>query len=476
MVTRKASKALVLFIAVIFLFSALVGCGSKPAAPSSGENQKSEGSQTSGTASEAADQSVPKPTDPFDYSTAKIDWRQKEGSTIRLMFSKHYFTDGIQTLLPEFEELTGIKAQFEVFPESEFWNKMLIEFNAGSNPPDAFMLNYNVVSQYHEGGWVEPLQKYIDDPNLTDPEWYDFDDFMTTAIDFGTYADTFYGFPVTGEWQVLFYRKDLYEEKGLKVPETMEELYNNAKALNGDGISGIVNRCARASAAFWPWGGFVRTYGGYWVSPDGEVQLTSDPVVKATDMYVKLLKDCGPTGVVNYTWYEALTDFQQGKAAHFIDSSGFMELLENPEKSAVAGKVGYALMPSAESGKNAVPNVNHWMLGMGKQSKNKEAAYLFLQWATSKKVGKVIAINNGTAARNSLWTDPEFVGKYPEDWVKVSIDSSPISDKLAIPQIKETGEIGEYLEIALNEIYGGNKTVAEALKEAEDKTKKALGK
>jgi len=477
MFTRKVSRVLVLLLTVIFLFSTLAGCGSKSADSAANDSQKPQSdSKADAAQSTAGQETAEKPTDPFDYSTAKIDWKQKQGTTIRAMFSKHFFTDGIQTLLPEFEQLTGIKVQFEVFPESEFWNKMLIEFNGGSNPPDVFMLNYNAVAQYHEGGWLEPLEQYIKDPKLTDEQWYDFKDFLATAIDFGTYKNIFYGFPVTGEWQILFYRKDLYEQNGLKVPETMEELYNNAKALHSDKIAGIVNRCARTSAAFWPWGGFVRTYGGYWFTPDGQVQLTSEPVVKATDMYVKLLKECGPKGVVNYTWYEALTDFQQGKAAHFIDSSGFMAMVEDPAKSAVAGKVGYALLPSAESGKKAVPNVNHWMLGMGKQSKNKEAAYLFLEWATSKKVGKVIAINNGTAARTSLWQDEEFMKKYPQDWVKASLDSSPISDKLAIPQIKELGQVGEYLEIALNEIYGGNKSTADALKEAETKTLKAIGK
>ena len=58
-------------------------------------------------------------------------------------------------------------------------------------------------------------------------------------------------------------------------------MYLDTKALNGNGISDIVNRCARASAVF--------------------CTFTSEPVIKATDMYIKSLKDCEPAGVVNYT-------------------------------------------------------------------------------------------------------------------------------------------------------------------------------
>lgn len=479
MIMPKKCKVLALMLVGIFLVTFIAGCGGNgakddksasktittSAADKSNDSEKKEADSTNST----------KPTDPFDYSTVNIDWNQKQGTSIRVLLSKHFFTDGVQKLLPDFEKLTGIKVQLEVFPESEFWNKMLIEFNGGSNPPDAFMLNYNTVAQYSTGGWLEPLDQYIKNPKLTDDKWYDFNDFLPKALDFGTFQDVFYGLPVTGEWQILFYRKDLYEQKGLKVPETFDDLYANCKVLNGDKMAGIVNRCARTSAAFWPWGGFVRTYGGYWFTPENEPQLESDPVVKATDMYTKLLKDFGPKGVVNYTWYEALTDFQQGKAAHFIDSSGFMAMVEDPAKSVVAGKVGYAPLPSAEKGKKAVPNVNHWMLGMGKQSKNKDAAYLFLEWATSKKIGLDIAINNGTAARTSLWKNEDFLKKYPKEWAQASLDSAAIADKLAIPQIKELGQVGEYLEIALNEICY-DKPVKDALKEAQAKTLKAIGK
>jgi multiple sugar transport system substrate-binding protein len=358
--------------------------------------------------------------------------------------------------------------------ESEYWNKMIVEFNSGANPPDVFMLNYVTVAQYEAGGWVEPLGEYLNDPNLTDMEWYDFDDFFPAAIDFGTYNGKLYGLPITGEWQILFYRKDLYEEQGLEIPTTMDELHANAVALHSDEVAGIVNRAHRTSAAWWPWAGFARTYGGYWVSPDGEVGLTHPNVVEATKMYVKLLRDAGPKGILNYTWYEASQDFQQGRAAHFIDSSGFLGGFEDPEKSAVAGKVGYALMPAAEPGDKPVPNVNHWMLGMGAQSENKTAAFLFLQWATSKENSILIGRKVGGGARTSVFEDEELLAKYPAQAVEVSLQSAEIADKLALPQIVELGEIGQYLAIALNEIFEDEANTMQYLEEAQAKTEKAL--
>ena len=460
---KKKLRFISILVSVCMLVSSLAACSN-----SSSSDQTTESEEQTDMESEAQETA-----DPMDYSAAKIDWRQCEGDTIRVLFNKHFYTDAIQRMLPEFEELTGIEVQFETYPEGEYYNKMLIELNGAANPPDVFMLDYATVVQYEEGGWLEDLTPYIENTELTDQEWYDFDDFMPSALELGTVDQTLYGLPVTGEWEILYYRKDLYEEKGLEVPETFDELYENAKILNTEDMSGFVARCARNSSLFWPWGGFVRSYDGQWVDENRTPMLNTPETVAATDMYAKLLRDTGPEGIVNYSWYEALTDFQQGKAAHFIDSSGFMANVEEPEKSLVAGKVGYALLPAAEPGGKSVPNLAHWMVGMGKDSKHKESAYLFLQWATCKKVALDVAINDGTSARTSLWSNEEFLSQYPAQWVDVSLESSENASKTCLNLLKEVWELGEVLEIAVNEICDGADT-QQAMDKAQQESEKIL--
>ena len=460
---KKWSQRVSIFVLCIGFVLSMVSCSSNNNGLENNENGKSK------------DLLAPS-DDPMDYVNASIDWKKYGGTQLRAVFNEHFFTDGIRELLPEFEALTGIKVNLETYPEGEYYNKMLIELNGGANVPDVFMMDYATVVQYTEGGWVEDLNRYINNPELTDSEWYDYEDIMPSALDLGHVGNSSaqYGLPVTGEWEILYYRKDLYEANGLEVPTTFDELYENAVALNGEDVSGFVARCARNSALFWPWSGFVRSYGGWWVDPDGQPQLDSDATVAATDMYAKLLRDTGPQGVVNYTWYEALTDFQQGRAAHFIDSSGFMANMEDPEKSAVAGKVGYALLPAAKEGGISMPNLAHWMVGMSADSENKEAAYLFLQWATCKKVALQIAIDNGTTARISLWNDTRFADTYPAEWVQVSLESSENASKTCLNLLPEVWELGEALEIAVNEIYEHTPTV-DAMKECQKTSMEILG-
>ena len=457
--SSKIKKIISLVLAVLMIFVMMTACSS---GDTSGDTQTQDTQDTQDTTQDTADDTgdtsdAATSDDPNDPLNADIDWRQFEGTELRVVMTTHWFQAAIEEMLPEFEELTGIKVSMENYAESEFWNKLLVEFNSNSGI-DAYMMNYTNEAVYHTGGWIEDLNPYIDNPELTDAEWYDLDDFFASALDFGVYEDYRYGIPVTGEWQILFYRSDLYEKHGLEVPETMDELYDNAKFIqdNEDGVSGIVLRGARGSALWWPWSGFLRTYGGMWIT-DGVCTLDTPEAAAATEMYVKLLNDCGPAGVASYTYYEALTDFQQGKSAHFVDSSGFMGNVEDAESSAVAGKVGYAMMPGAAEGQAAVPNVNHWMMSIGKQSANKEAAWLLIEWMTCKQTHKAVAIANGSAARTSTWEDPDYTSLYPEDWAKVSLDSAAVADKNCIPCLAESAELGEYVEIAVTSLYeGGN--------------------
>ena len=413
--------------------------------------------------------------DPFDYATAGINWRQFEGTEINVLLNQHYCADVILNNLDQFVELTGIRPNIEILAEDDFFAKLVVVLSS-SAAPDAFMLNYTYRAQYLEMDALQPLGPYLDDPALTNKEWFMFDDFLSSAIDCGSDTEgNLYGFPISGEWQVLFYRKDLYEQHGLKVPETFDELLENAKILKTDEMSGYAARMARFSGLWWPFGGVCVTSGAYWINPDGTTNLNDPAVKKAAEMYVKLVQEAGPQGVLNYTWYEISQDFLNGKTAHILDSSGFMATFEDIENSAVAGKVGYALIPAFEQGGKRAASLNHWMLGVSKNARNKEAGYLFSQWATAMEMSRIFAVDGGQITRESMWTDPGVVSKYSAEWIKAQQESIPLADSYTLPNVIEAAETGDILTIAINDLYeGGN--IDEIFTDAHNKFFSLLGK
>ncbi|MCX6088845.1 MAG: sugar ABC transporter substrate-binding protein [Candidatus Atribacteria bacterium] len=407
-----------------------------------------------------------------------INWRQFEGKTINATMCVHHFTDALEKEIPQFEALTGIKVQLSKYTEEEFYNKVTIELASGKPTFDIFMLNQGFVAQYVGGGWVAPLNGYLGDPKLTDAAWYDLKDFAPAALDKPEYEGKLYGIPISVEPQILFYRTDLFQEKGLTAPDTVDQMYDAAVKLRKlPDLAGIVLRLKRGTGSIWPWGGLVADYKGYWVDKKGNVGLTLPETVAATEMYMKLLKDGGPDKAVNFGWYECLLAFQQGKTAMVADANSWEVGFQDPAKSAVAGKVGAVPLPAAVEGYRQAAGGSSWMLGVSLASNNKEAAWLFTQWATSKSIALKIALGSGNIARSSIWTSDEFVKTYPyTDWIKASKDTIEkyISDYY-LPEVVKFGAIADEMDVALEEMYGGA-PVKETLEKVQAKTVEILKK
>lgn len=408
-----------------------------------------------------------------------INWKQFEGKTINATMCVHHFTEALEKEIGEFEALTGIKVEIAKYTEEEFYNKVTIELASGKPTFDVFMLNQGFVAQYVGGGWVAPLNDYLDDPNLTDAAWYDLEDFPPAALDKPEYEGKLYGIPISVEPQILFYRTDLFQDSGLIPPDTMDQMYDAAVKLRNlpEDLAGIVLRLMRGTGSCWPWGGFVANYKGYWVDKEGNVGLTLPETIAATEMYIKLLKDGGPEKAVNYGWYECLLAFQQGKAAMVADANSWEVGFQDPSKSTVAGKVGAVPMPSAVEGYRQAAGGSSWMIGIPFASANKEIAWLFTQWATSKDIALKIALGSGNIARSSIWESDEFIKTYPyDDWIKASKDTinKYISDYYLPEEIK-FGAIADEIDVALEEIYGGA-PIKETLEKVQTKTIEILAK
>ena len=409
-----------------------------------------------------------------EFKKAKIDWQQAKGETITLMLVKHFWTDAVEANLAQFEELSGIDVVLDVYEEEEFRQKRTIALTSASETPDIYMLDW--LGQYVDAGWAEPLDGFLNDPTLTDPVWYDLNDIFEGARNFGTYKDKFAGMPITAEVQVLFYRKDLLEEKGLKVPETMGELYEVAVALKSEEMAGIANRGRRgAGANAWPWAGFVMSYGGRVLDDNFQPVFNSPEAVAGTEMYAKMLQDAGPAGVVNYDWYEVLQDFQQGKAAMFTDSSGFVPVLLDAEKTPVADKVGFAAFPKGPGKDAPVPNGWYWLVGINAYSQHKKAAWLFLEWATSRPGTQAIAASGGSPARASAWADPDFAKAFGEEAVPVVVSSLEYANLAAYPYFHpKYPEFGDKIGVAIADVIEKKATAQQALDKAVEESKKIL--
>jgi len=389
----------------------------------------------------------------------------------------HPCTDALKPILPDFEKLTGAKVTMEEVSWGELVKKLPIELSSGRPSFDVFMLNHCYPLEYARAGWVAPLDKYLNDPTLTDASWYDFADYP-----FGSYAlqmvdGKLYGIPIANDNQILFYRKDIFADHGIEVPYTMDEMYDAGVAIKTDDMAGIAIRMKRGTGASWTWNGYVLDYGGMWIDPNNRVFLNSPQTVAGTEMYIKQAQDAGPEGALSYGWYECYNSFMQGKAAMLPDASIFVGAFSDPEQSAVVGKVGFAELPASPSGHRQPNAGNAWALAVPADAPNDKAGWLFVQWATSKKRSLEEVSISGAACRNSVWDSEELRQMFPEEWINVAHGQMvKYGATYWFPEVKGISKAMDIVDVAMQQIYTGEYTAQEALDRAHEETEKLLAK
>ena len=370
-------------------------------------------------------------------SGGTFSWRQQAGSTLNIGFSAHPLATSLIQQLPDFEKLTGIKVKYEQAPEADFRAKLNTQLQSGSSSFDIFMTGPATNWGYSAHGWIADLQPYVDNPSLTSPDW-DFKDFYPAAVNTNRWCGKefqcvgqgpLWAIPINEEGYAIHYRKDVLDATGTPVPQTIDELIADAKKLNGYQIGGktLTGFVARGIDNWGPlitgYGTFMFGYGGVDIKSDGTSAVNSPQVIQATQKWAEIMQ-YAPKDVATYDWQQAQSYFAAGNSVFLLDADHMSAVFEDPTQSQVAGKVGYALPPQGPAGRAS--GIWLWSLGMNAHSAHKNAAWLFIEWATSKDVmTKTIPSGNinpprASVAASSVMSDyTKSWGNYNQVWQQI---------------------------------------------------------
>ena len=166
-----------------------------------------------------------------DFTNAKIDWKAPATAapggeiTIHVAALSHPYINALRPYVPLFTELTGINVVYDILPVEEFWTKTAADLQGGTGFYDLIQNGTEFEWAYSEAGWTEDLNKFLNDPKLTDLAWYDVKDFYPADWDAhawnGQYGIGTYGkgqqnaIPVNSEPLMLICNKDKLAKAGL---------------------------------------------------------------------------------------------------------------------------------------------------------------------------------------------------------------------------------------------------------------------
>jgi len=404
-----------------------------------------------------------------------FSWRRFAGQTIFIQFTKNPWADTMEKMLPDFEKQTGIKVEFADLPEIQARQKLTVEFTAGSGGIDVWYTSMHVEKRrFWKSGWYLDLRKFLSDPTMTSPD-YDWNDMAEGAKAIATQPDgSISGLPAFIDPWIMFYRKDLFAQKGWKAPKTLAEMEEFAqKFQNAPNLYGFVARGLKnANAPAWDW--VLFSFGGNFQTKDGKASIDTPEAVKAMDYYAGMLRRFAPPGVVNFNWYECASAFMQGQVAMYFDGVNFASQFEDKEKSKIVGKAGYAVLPAGPSGHFSPIFGN--AVAVSSQSKVQGPAYFFAQWATSKQSAVRELLDGTGSARMSVWSNPEVKAKakMPPDWSQAYVDSLKIG-RLGLPEIVGVTEYRDIIGVAIQKAIEGAKS-ADVLAAAQKEFQEVLDK
>jgi multiple sugar transport system substrate-binding protein len=360
---------------------------------------------------------------------------------IRVLLANHPYGELLKSAIPDFEKQSGIKVNVESLQESQLTTKLTTEFATKASSVDVFMTRpLQEGKMFNKNGWYEPLAGM------------DFSDYPKNVMSVASAGSTPYLVPLVTEWQVLYYRKDLFKAAGLQVPKDFTELEAAAKKLNTDGVAGIASR-GKGAAAVTQLSSYVYNYGGLYLD-NGKAVFDSKPAVDAIRYYGKILGNYGPKGVTSMSWENIMPVFQAGKVAMWTDASVFYGQIVDPTKTQIkADDVGIANMPAGPKMNTPFIAVS-WGIAVAKQSKNKDAARKFLDWATSKELAAKGLLANITMARMSAWESKDVLAKVNPGLVETRAFAAKNGNPFDRPYMSAVGEardlIGELVIESIN--------------------------
>lgn len=390
-------------------------------------------------------------------TNSSINKSKKANNSLKVLMLDSSAAYATYALLADFRKKEGINVEIDILSLSELYEA--IKDEALLSKYDVFEVDEPWLPEFAETGMLSDLSKYIsDNPNTIDG-------LIPGILDvYAKYDNKFYVLPYMYGTQILFYRKDIFEDiryqrmfydeyhTELKPPKTWVEYNAIAKFFTkkynpesptfyGTTLGGRYYSGALCEFLPRKW-----AYGAKAFDENGDVVFNSKETVKALKNYCESYKYASPTSPEHW-WGEQVEEFSQGEAAMMVLFMSHATDITDRTKSKVVGKIGYDIIPGRK------PLLGGWSLGINANSNNKDQAFKFISWTCCKDTAIPYTILGGSTPCVNLYKSPELVSIYP--WLPKSLQSLSISKKRQIPKSDSGKVISErrYEEIIGEAVY-----------------------
>lgn len=317
------------------------------------------------------------------------------------------------------DEFNASQSKVHVVQKVKDWNTIYnvapaaITTNTG---PDVLMVMPELSTYIRMTGAAQPVTSLVKE---LDSQYT----YISAATDPYFDENEYWGVPLWGMVQLLWYRKGEFAKAGLdKPPATWEEVLTYAEKLTSGSTYGITLPASKTTATDQTFFTFMKTYRAEDLfDASGNIVFDNPNTVRALDMYSKLMKYASPDSA-NYSWGEPEAAFNSGSAAMLIDK-GIMLSIFLQDSGASADDLGCAPIPQPEKdGQDGSHYASNAAMILTKDAKKQEAAAEFMRYVLKPEVygdwlnaepGLFLPVTDG-GFKLASWLDNPALSTWPE--------------------------------------------------------------
>lgn len=340
------------------------------------------------------------------------DIRQFDGITLNFIVENNLYANVILHESEEFQKITGINIKVKAVDFDTLIQKVNLDFIAKAGIYQLIYVDpYQTLNRFYN--YLEVLNSYNVNPDYPHIIGYtdDFIDYQKQVVSNFLDDEKLYTVPFDSTTMILYYRKDIFEkyreifieemgydptpgtkdftwERYIEVSKWIDERVPDEEVKYGSG-----HMAQEHNSIFCDFSNVLASYGGdYFIEENintlglknfTNINVTDENFIKALSMYKKIVKASAKQSV-NWNWTDSANAFRNGEIAMMPNWDENYTYMEDQIHSKVAGKVGYCIMPygdekSANLFGGSGIGINKYATGI-----EKEAAWLFITWATSK--------------------------------------------------------------------------------------------
>lgn len=305
-----------------------------------------------------------------------------------------------QTVIDNYmKENPNVKIDVETLAEEPFKSK-LKAYMSSNEPLDITMVHGGAeLNTLVQAGYVKEL-----DPKAYEGEQFNF---LPGVYKSFTFGDKLYGLPRNSDYEVIYYNKKLFEDNGVKVPTTMTELLDAAKAFRDKGIAPMsIN-----GKDLWSFGemfqNVVLRYSGnqnlILDAIDKKIKFADDESFLKAAQYLADVRDAKmfQDAFMTADYGASQNLFSQGKAAMWYMGSWEAGMATNQTLPEVFRQnLGVVKFPVADGGKGTADDLLAWNGGgyaLVSSSKHPEEAKKFFDYLMSANQWAKTAWDTGAA-------------------------------------------------------------------------------